>query len=167
MHAAAPQQRCIAALARTARLSALTIAAVVAVALTASPPATAQDTTDTTLRVEGMYCSGCEATVQSVLTGLDGVTRAQADNTTQTATVTYDPSRVTPQEMVQAINTNTYYLASASDGSSPVRPSSAPPQNGGSLAIWAAAAALAAALAISISFVRQPKRGRPANSTEE
>jgi copper chaperone CopZ len=162
----AAHNRLAAALARIACLVALSIAALVTVTLAASPPAAAQDTTETTLRVEGMYCSGCEATVRSVLTGLDGVTHAEADNTTETATVTYDPTRVSPQQMVQAINTNTYYQASVSDGASPARPSSAPPQNGGSIAIWAAVAALAAALATSVVFVRRATRGRPTRSTE-
>jgi mercuric ion binding protein len=152
-------------LTRIARLVAVTIATLMTVA--AAPSAAAEATTDTTtLRVEGMYCSGCEATVRSVLTGLDGVSEAQADNDTQTATVTYDPARVTPRQMVQAINNSTYYQASLSDGSSPAAPSAAPPHNGGSIAIWATVAALAAALATSVVFVRRVKHGRSTEPTQ-
>jgi copper chaperone CopZ len=103
-----------------------------------------------------MYCSGCEATVRSVLTGLDGVTHAEADNTTETATVTYDPTRVSPQQMVQAINTNTYYQASLFDGPVPTASS----QNEASSALWAVVATLAAALAASVLLLRRAKRAR-------
>lgn len=142
----------------------LTIATLTTVALASAPPAAAQATTQTTLRVEGMYCTGCEETVRSVLAGLDGVSRAQADIDTQTATVTYDPARVTPQQMVQAINTNTYYQASVFDGASPAGPAPMPPQNDGSIGVWAVVATLAVVLATSVFLVKQARRGRSATS---
>lgn len=146
-------------LVRIAYLLALAIATLTTVALPHAPPAAAQATAETTLRVEGMYCTGCEATVRSVLAGLDGVSRAQADTDTQTATVTYDPARVTPQQMVQAINTNTYYQASVFDGASPPGPAPTAPQNDGSIGVWAIVAALAAVLATSVFLVKQAKPG--------
>lgn len=83
-----------------------------ALALTA-PAATAAE--ETTLQVEGMYCPGCEATVEGLLGNLDGVSEAVADHKTRTATVTYEPSQVTPAEMAQAINRQTPYDATTDD----------------------------------------------------
>lgn len=98
------------------------------------------------------------------MAGLDGVIRAQADTETQTAIVTYDPARVTPQQMVQAINANTYYQASVFDGASPAGPGPTPPQNDGSIGIWAVVAALAVVLATSVFLIKQAKRAGSATS---
>lgn len=76
----------------------------------AAPAATAAE--ETTLQVEGMYCPACEATVEGLLGDLDGVSEAVADHRSRTATVTYEPSRVTPAEMAKAINGQTPYEAS-------------------------------------------------------
>lgn len=65
-----------------------------------------------TLAVEGMVCPNCEATVESVLLGVDGVVAAEADRHDQQAIVTFDPSRASTKEMVGAINSQTYYHAS-------------------------------------------------------
>ncbi|MFB6084130.1 MAG: heavy-metal-associated domain-containing protein [Halorientalis sp.] len=43
-----------------------------------------------TITVEGMSCEHCEETVEDALTGVDGVTDAQADRETETATVEGD-----------------------------------------------------------------------------
>lgn len=69
-------------------------------------------TEQVTLRVEGMTCPGCEATVESVLSGVEGVMAAEADRRTQTAVSTYDPQRTSPEQLVEVINSETYYLAS-------------------------------------------------------
>lgn len=65
-----------------------------------------------TLTVERMACPVCERTVASVLEGLAGVISAKADRRSRTAVVTFDPARVTPEQMVQTINTKTFYRAS-------------------------------------------------------
>lgn len=150
--------RAVSVLGRVGRFLAVAVAALITVALTALPAA-AQGSASTTLRVEGMTCSGCEATVRSVLTGLGGVSDAQADNTTQTARVTYDPVRISPPQMVQAINTNTYYQASVSDGA----PSAEPTSSGAGIATWIGVAALAAAaVAVGVLFVRRRAQRTPA-----
>ena len=41
-----------------------------------------------TLKIEGMMCPHCEATVKKVLEAIDGVTEATADHNTDTAVVT-------------------------------------------------------------------------------
>lgn len=50
--------------------------------------------------------------MESVLQSLEGVLSAKADRRSRTAVVTFDPARVTPEQMVQTINTKTFYRAS-------------------------------------------------------
>lgn len=90
--------------------AAVTLTITFLVALTAT--AVAGGTQQVTLSVEGMTCPGCEATVEAVLSGVDGVIEAHADRNTETASVTYDPTKTDPAAMTQAINTQTYYVAS-------------------------------------------------------
>jgi copper chaperone CopZ len=75
-------------------------------------PASAQASERVVLRVEGMVCSGCEGTVEHVLSNIDGVAVVTADRRTETATVTFDAQRTSKAELAQAINDNTYYVAS-------------------------------------------------------
>lgn len=89
------------------------IAVVALAAVNIGPtPALADAHTETvTLRVDGMVCPLCEKTVESVLKSLGGVVAASADRGTRSAIAEYDPARVTPEQMVQAINSQTYYRA--------------------------------------------------------
>ena len=64
-----------------------------------------------TLSVEGMVCPLCENTVESVLTGIDGVDEAHADRTTESAVVVYNPQDVSPGALAKSINEETYYKA--------------------------------------------------------
>lgn len=57
----------------------------------------------TTLKVEGMTCASCSVTVKTALKKLDGVRDAQVSAKEKRARVTYDPARVTPERMVQAV----------------------------------------------------------------
>ncbi|MEE8389292.1 MAG: cation transporter [Anaerolineae bacterium] len=50
--------------------------------------------------------------MENVLGSLDGVVDARADFVAGTAVVTYDPARVVPEQMVEAINTQTFFQAS-------------------------------------------------------
>lgn len=89
------------------------LAAIVLVALGGHPAAgTEADRTTVTLRVAGMTCPGCERTVESVLSGVDGVVAVNAERSTQTAEVTFDPTAATPSELASAVNSQTYYQAS-------------------------------------------------------
>ena len=54
--------------------------------------------------VEGMTCSGCERTVQRVVSNLEGVSSVQADAGAATVTVEYDPQKVTVDEIRSAVN---------------------------------------------------------------
>ena len=54
--------------------------------------------------VEGMSCSGCERTIQRVVTNLKGVESAKADLATSTVSVAYDPEKVNIDAIQSAIN---------------------------------------------------------------
>ena len=56
-----------------------------------------------TLKIEGMTCGGCVASVQRVLAALDGVERADVSLEKKEATVRFEPARVTPDTLKAAI----------------------------------------------------------------
>lgn len=56
-----------------------------------------------TLSVQGMTCGSCEQRVHRALEGLPGVGSARVSRSAGQATVTYDPSAVTPGVMVEAL----------------------------------------------------------------
>lgn len=64
----------------------------------------ASATKSVTLRVEKMACSACAARVTKVLQQLDGVKSANVDLKAKGAVVEYDPAKVTPQQLVDAVN---------------------------------------------------------------
>lgn len=80
---------------------------VVAAGLTADE-ARAEDaaarTATVALRVEGMTCSTCKVAVRTALSKLDGVKDANVDVAQKSATVEYDPTKLSPQQMVDAVN---------------------------------------------------------------
>lgn len=55
------------------------------------------------LHVDGTYCASCHVTVRTVLRRLDGVSDAIVSTERKTARVTYDPARVSPERMAQAV----------------------------------------------------------------
>ena len=56
-----------------------------------------------TLKIQGMTCGGCVASVQRVLSALDGVGRAEVSLEQKQATVEYDPARVTQPDLKAAV----------------------------------------------------------------
>ena len=54
--------------------------------------------------VEGMTCSGCERTIQKVVSNLDGVSGAKADLSSSTVSVEYDSAKVNIDDIRGAIN---------------------------------------------------------------
>ncbi len=56
------------------------------------------------LHVEGMTCPSCKVAVRTALSKLDGVKDARVDVANKSATVEYDPSKVRPQQLVDAVN---------------------------------------------------------------
>ena len=65
--------------------------------------------TDTTLKVEGMDCAGCEGGLSSALTRLEGVIRAKADH--KAVEVRFDPDRVSEEDIRQRIRSTGYETA--------------------------------------------------------
>ena len=54
--------------------------------------------------VEGMTCSGCERAIQRVVTGLDGVSSAEASANQSTLSVEYNSEKVTIDQIREAVN---------------------------------------------------------------
>ncbi|MEO5599640.1 MAG: cation transporter [Cyclobacteriaceae bacterium] len=63
-----------------------------------------ENTKKETYLVEGMSCSGCERTVQKVITGLEGVKSAKADVTSASVSIEYDPTHVNIEAIMAAVN---------------------------------------------------------------
>lgn len=59
--------------------------------------------TTATLRIDGLLCSACAATVRGRLERIDGVRRAAVDLDRGRALVTFDPSSATPDSLVEAV----------------------------------------------------------------
>lgn len=75
-------------------------------AVAAVPPGAVVKTV--AFRVTGMTCGGCVIGVRTVLRRLPGVSKADISYAHQSATVTYDTSKVTPEQMIAAIRTLGY-----------------------------------------------------------
>lgn len=71
-------------------------------AILAAPAPAAASTL--TLHVEGMFCAGCAAAVESSLSRVEGIRRVSVSLEDNTATVEYDPSRVSSERMIQAVS---------------------------------------------------------------
>jgi Cu+-exporting ATPase len=72
-------------------------------------------TTDVSLAVGGMTCASCAARIEKRLNKLDGVT-ATVNYATETATVTYDPARVSTGDLVATVAATGYTAALPSAG---------------------------------------------------
>lgn len=79
-----------------------------AVAPAAQVVTPAADPKTVTFRVEGMTCGGCVIGVRKVLTRLEGVVKADVSYEKRRAVVTYDPAKVTVEQMIAAIKTLGY-----------------------------------------------------------
>jgi copper chaperone CopZ len=54
--------------------------------------------------IQGMYCARCAVTIGHALTQLDGLLSAYVNYATERATVTFDPVRIGPARMVDAVS---------------------------------------------------------------
>ena len=61
-----------------------------------------------TLRVEGMYCVACPATVRLALKRLPGVVDVKVSYKEKEATISYQPEKVTVEQMIKAIKNSGY-----------------------------------------------------------
>ena len=90
-------------------------------AAAAAPAATAASTTPSspspaaveriTIPVSGMTCAACQGRVQRALAKTPGVVDAAVNLMTNNATVSFDPSRIAPQELVASIEKTGYGAA--------------------------------------------------------
>ncbi len=60
------------------------------------------------LDMEGMTCPACNFTIQNAALGLNGVLEAKADYKTGIATIRYDKSKTSPNEVIQTIEKTHY-----------------------------------------------------------
>jgi P-type Cu+ transporter len=82
------------------------------------PPAftmTTATSTTCTIPVSGMHCAGCSSRVQQALESTPGVSAANVNLMTNSATVDFDPSAVTPKRLVEAIRETGYGAELPSD----------------------------------------------------
>lgn len=77
-------------------------------------PATASKTA--TLKVGGMTCAACSLTVRIALKKLDGVKSATVDVSAGRASVEYDPTKVKPEQMAEAVTKAGYDASVLSPG---------------------------------------------------
>jgi copper chaperone CopZ len=64
-----------------------------------------------TLNVTGMTCGGCENAVKRGLARLDGVGEVTASHADALVIVTFDPNRVSPDEIRTRIGAMGYHVA--------------------------------------------------------
>jgi copper chaperone CopZ len=76
-----------------------------------SVSAIAQTTETGVLKVSGMHCGACAATVEKAAKKVAGVTSVKASQPEATATVTYDPVKTTLEAVAKAINAETPFKA--------------------------------------------------------
>ena len=69
-----------------------------------SAPAFAGEPKVAMLEVSGMTCSLCPLTVRKALERVPGVLEAKADLTSKRAEVKYDPDKVSPDQLVNAVS---------------------------------------------------------------
>ena len=76
-----------------------------------SGSAIAQTTETRVLKVPGMQCGACAATVEKAARKVAGVTSVKASQPEGTASVTYDPLKTTLEAVAKAINEQTPFKA--------------------------------------------------------
>lgn len=73
-----------------------------------------QTTQQITLDISGMHCSGCCNTVEQIFSDFEGVTQAEIDLDNGSASVSYDPDKVTIDDFRKAIDETGYELTGTS-----------------------------------------------------
>lgn len=70
-----------------------------------------------TLKVNGMTCDGCEGAIQDAVGELPGVVAVEANHETATATVVFDQSMVSEQDVTGTIEGLGYSVSDSSPSS--------------------------------------------------
>jgi len=68
------------------------------------------DTTTATLKIDGMHCASCVASVENALSALDGVRDVTVNLATETAQVQYSPGSLTEDDFADAVDSVGYEL---------------------------------------------------------
>ena len=63
------------------------------------------------LKVSGMACGACAATVEKAAKKIDGVIAAKASQPNGSAEITYDPAKTSPEAIAKALNDKTPFKA--------------------------------------------------------
>lgn len=87
----------------------LAVAVAGAASFSASDPVEAQGEARVTLHVDGMHCATCPITVRIAVGRLAGVREVTVSLEQARAIVVYDPARVTPARIIQAIESSGYH----------------------------------------------------------
>ena len=66
------------------------------------------DTAAATLRISGMHCAACADTLEAALRRVPGVVGASVSAAGQAAEVRWDPARVGPEAITQAVRAAGY-----------------------------------------------------------
>jgi copper chaperone CopZ len=105
-----------------APLAIIVVAVVIALALVvvgvfsrqeASPPTSTEEANVKTviMPIEGMSCSACTARVKKTLTAIAGVSDVEVNLAERNARVRFDPSKLSPDRMVSAVNGLGYHAS--------------------------------------------------------
>lgn len=81
-----------------------------------TPKESAPAAESVTLAIEGMTCASCSTAIRTALKRLDGVRDARVKADEKRAVVDYEPAKVTPQQMVDAVNKLGYQASVAPKG---------------------------------------------------
>ena len=68
----------------------------------------------TALRIDGMTCASCSITVRLAIKKLPGVRDVKVSAEAKTAVVDYDPTKVTPEQMIEAVDRAGYQASLSS-----------------------------------------------------
>lgn len=66
-----------------------------------------------TLDISGMHCTACSLLIDDALEDIDGVTNAQTAFAQSKTTVSFDPKKVTSQELIACVTNLGYQVAQA------------------------------------------------------
>lgn len=66
--------------------------------------------------VPGMMCNNCKETVEGATLGLEGVLSSEVDLPNKTATVSFDPEKVSVETITTAIERTGFDVESVADG---------------------------------------------------
>lgn len=68
-------------------------------------------TSQTTLKVEGMACGACAATIEKLVKKVEGVASATVSQPKGMADITFDPAKTNAEALVKIINQKTSFKA--------------------------------------------------------